>query len=662
MDIDAITTINDIIGIEKIDKIKNIIGTRKISEIKDIIGIEKLGEIDKFIRMIETQFELFFSLLSFSALLFVIFYFLFRSSFFTGKLGEEAEKHLVLRNWLMVFLFGISAVAATYTGTDIGDGVIANSRDVAPLVAGLLGGPLTGIVVGLIGGIHRIFYGGLTQYVSGAITISAGVLGSILYLINKQKFTKPVVSFLIGAGLQGIHMILIVLFVTSPEEGKVLGDVEKLALPMILSNGFGLALFAVLIENFDKENKMRLEKSRVEEKLSVFNSLQMSILPDVSENVENEEDSKELQFKGIKTLLPHMVEENLKAGDVLFKKDDKVDKLYYIKTGCVKFPEIDKKACAGEVIGELGILSPSNKRTSTALCDSDAQLYAITQAKLFELFNTMPQILFELIQISLGRFSTNLKDSITEKQKIEADLNVAARIQLDMLPNEFPPFKDKKAVSLYASMNPARQVGGDFYDFFYIDEEKFGFIIADVSGKGMPASLFMVISKTLLKTAALNGNSPAEVLYNVNNLLYPENDECMFVTVFCAILNVKTGEVEFANGGHNPPLLSTGGEDFKYLTLNKAKVVGISENYNYTNQTLQMKPGDTLFLYTDGVTEAMNPDNELFSDPRLEESLKPLKNKDIREIEAGISEDIKVFVKDAPQSDDITMLVLKYTP
>jgi sigma-B regulation protein RsbU (phosphoserine phosphatase) len=269
---------------------------------------------------------------------------------------------------------------------------------------------------------------------------------------------------------------------------------------------------------------------------------------------------------------------------------------------------------------------------------------------------------FNSMTTSLKNYMEDLKVTTAEKEKIESDLRIASRIQQDMLPKVFPPFGNKKAVNLFASMKAAKEVGGDFFDFFYIDDKKFCFIIADVSGKGIPASLFMVISKTLLKTVALQGHSPAEILYKVNNILYIDNNECMFVTVFCAILDIETGELQFSNGGHNPPLLAREGEDFDYIELNKGKILGIYKNFNYTNQTLQLKSGDTIFLYTDGVTEAMDNANKQFSESRLKDSLVPLKENDINEIEAGIQSDLKVFVKDAPQSDDITIVVTRYTP
>jgi sigma-B regulation protein RsbU (phosphoserine phosphatase) len=208
-------------------------------------------------------------------------------------------------------------------------------------------------------------------------------------------------------------------------------------------------------------------------------------------------------------------------------------------------------------------------------------------------------------------------------------------------------------------MEPAKEVGGDFYDFFLIGENKLCFLIGDVSGKGVPAALFMVISKTLLKTEALRDSSPDEVLFKVNNLLFPDNDTCMFATVFCAILNMETGELHFANAGHDSPLLLDDG-NLGFVKANKAFVLGGMENTKFVSEKLTLKPGDIFFLYTDGVTEAKNPEAQLFSDERLKQILSSLKDKDVTEIIQKVRSEVDTFAQGAPQFDDITMLALKF--
>lgn len=267
---------------------------------------------------------------------------------------------------------------------------------------------------------------------------------------------------------------------------------------------------------------------------------------------------------------------------------------------------------------------------------------------------------FNKMSTSLKQYISDLETTTKQKHHIESELNIASRIQRDMLPMIFPAFPDNKELDIYASMAAAKQVGGDFYDFFLINPNKLCFVIADVSGKGIPASLFMVISKTLIKSEAMNDISPAEVLYNVNNMLNNGNDEMMFVTVLLCMMELSTGHVEFANAGHNPPVLMKKNHGVEYLHLNKAKILGVFPDAPYTNQKITLNPEDTLVLYTDGVTEAMDPDNNQFTEDRLHETLLNLQGYSVEKIEKEIKNAVKGFVKDAEQSDDITLLIVQY--
>lgn len=267
-------------------------------------------------------------------------------------------------------------------------------------------------------------------------------------------------------------------------------------------------------------------------------------------------------------------------------------------------------------------------------------------------FNKMTQ--------DLKTYIKNLRDTTVEKERIESELKIAHSIQNSMLPRIFPPFPDRNEIDIFASMEPAKDVGGDFFDFFFIDDRKLCFVIADVSGKGVPAALFMVITKTLIKNQALLGMPAEDIMTTVNSLLCADNDECMFVTVFIGILDVHTGELTFSNAGHNPPLLYRNGEEYEWLACKKGFVLAGMDNMKYQASEIVLGKNDTLFLYTDGVTEAMNIDGKLFSDERLKVTLNKLKNLNGKELAEGVRDEIRDHVKDAAQSDDITMLVLKY--
>ena len=231
-----------------------------------------------------------------------------------------------------------------------------------------------------------------------------------------------------------------------------------------------------------------------------------------------------------------------------------------------------------------------------------------------------------LAAISLERARQH--EEILEKRKLEEELSIAKRIQQSFLPRkkvQLPGF-DISGINI-----PSEKVGGDYYDFIPVIENQMGIAIGDVSGKGVPASLFMVISKTLLKTEALRGLPPDEVLSHVNDLLYPDNDTSMFVTVFCVILDIETGELQFANGGHNPPLIRSDGEGFEFVQMPKGFVVGPMPDMEFGSRKLTLKKGDVIFIYTDGVTEAMNPESQQFSDARLKQCLSGLREKDIKD-------------------------------
>lgn len=269
---------------------------------------------------------------------------------------------------------------------------------------------------------------------------------------------------------------------------------------------------------------------------------------------------------------------------------------------------------------------------------------------------------FNKMAVDMDEYIKNLTEVTAEKERIHGELNVARNIQASMLPCIFPPFPSRNDLDIYATMNPAKEVGGDFYDFFLIDDDHLALVIADVSGKGVSAALFMVIAKTLIKNQFQNGNPTDKVLETVNNQLCENNSENMFVTAFVAVFNIKTGELTFSNAGHNKPLIYRRNEDkFDWLDMNSAFILAGFENVKYKAEKTYLDKGDMLYLYTDGVTEAMNPNNALFSEDRLKDVLnKPdYNNLDLKDTLGYIKGQIDVFVDGADQADDITMMIFK---
>ncbi len=256
---------------------------------------------------------------------------------------------------------------------------------------------------------------------------------------------------------------------------------------------------------------------------------------------------------------------------------------------------------------------------------------------------------------------TNIKQLVATtaaKERIEGELSVARDIQLGILPKIFPPYPEKTEFDLHAYLEPAREVGGDLYDFFLIDEEHLCISIGDVSDKGVPAALFMAITKTLIKTYAETTSSTAKIITKINDILSQDNPNCMFVTLLIGILNIKTGELKYANAGHNPPIIKSQNHTFFQKGLS-GPVAGAMEGMIFKELSVTLKKGDILFFYTDGVTEAMNSKQELYSDEKLLHLLggssRPHHAKEIIET---VNQDLALFIKDAPQSDDITMLCL----
>ncbi|MEM1483449.1 SpoIIE family protein phosphatase [Oscillospiraceae bacterium PP1C4] len=249
-----------------------------------------------------------------------------------------------------------------------------------------------------------------------------------------------------------------------------------------------------------------------------------------------------------------------------------------------------------------------------------------------------------------------------EKERIGAELNVAKHIQASMLPCIFPAFPERPELDIYATMTPAKEVGGDFYDFFLVDDDRLAMVMADVSGKGVPAALFMVIAKTLLKNVAQTGLSPKAVLEKVNNQLCINNEAEMFVTVWLGILEISTGKLTCANAGHEYPVIKRAGGDYELVKDKHGFVLAGMEGSHYKEYTLQMESGDRLFLYTDGVAEATDIHNELYGTDRMLVALNRNKDMNCEILLHRMKEEIDSFVGEAPQFDDITMLSLELMP
>ena len=259
------------------------------------------------------------------------------------------------------------------------------------------------------------------------------------------------------------------------------------------------------------------------------------------------------------------------------------------------------------------------------------------------------------------QYMQNLMHVTAERERIDTELSLATRIQANMLPNIFPAFPDRTEFDIHASMTPAKEVGGDFYDFFLIDDDHLGLVMADVSGKGVPAALFMMMAKILLSNYAMMGGTPHEVLERLNGTFCKNNDDSMFVTVWFGIYTISTGKVIAANAGHEYPIIKHGENGFEVMKDRHGFVIGGMCGLKYRDYEFELASGDTLFLYTDGVPEATDTDGKMFGTERLLETLNAAANGTAKELLEAVHADVEAFVGTAPQFDDLTMLAIKRT-
>jgi len=267
---------------------------------------------------------------------------------------------------------------------------------------------------------------------------------------------------------------------------------------------------------------------------------------------------------------------------------------------------------------------------------------------------------FTAMAVDLKKYIKDLTETTAAKQKIESELSIAARIQQSMLPSVFPAFPNRQEFDIYAEMHPAKEVGGDFYDFFFLDDDHLCLVVGDVSGKGVPAALFMAVTKYLIEAAVGMDEQPDRALERVNRHLAGNNESCMFVTIFMGILNVKTGEFVYANAGHNPPVLWDAEREPRFFNPPGGPVVGIMDDAVFNMDRLTLTPGTVILAYTDGVTEAFSAEGTAFSDERLLKGVGPVREKPVNEITRVLLAEISAFCVGAPQADDITILALRF--
>lgn len=319
---------------------------------------------------------------------------------------------------------------------------------------------------------------------------------------------------------------------------------------------------------------------------------------------------------------------------------------------------------AGSLLVRFRVVIPFIKITKeTDRFAKTNQLAEVSIADEIKRNNELGQLATSVDQMEhqITEYIDNITKMTSEQEKLKVELDIATKIQSASLPHDFPAFPERKEFELFASMNPAKEVGGDFYDFFLIDDDHLALVVADVSGKGVPGALFMMVSKIMIDNYSSVTIDPSSILEMVNNKICENNEAEMFVTVWLGILEISTGILRTANAGHENPVIMKKDEDFVLLKEKHGLVIGALEGVKFKNQEYKLEPGDTIFMYTDGVPEATNDKDELYGTERMIRALNTWKDEEnLHKITDGVKKDVDIFVKDAPQFDDLTMLVFRY--
>ena len=543
---------------------------------------------------------------------------------------HKQKKHTLGMKLAVGLFFGLCSVVSSHIGIDYGD-MVLNIRDLGPLAAGLFFDPLSGILSGLIGGIERYIIGeyfgigSFTRVACSSSTILAGLLAAALNKwVYEGKRPSMIHCLFVGAEMEVYHMYAV--FLTNRDDlDSAYRVVGTCALPMIIFTALGLMACSHIIlrlsgqrvKNYYMSASKKITPMLLVLVFLIFGSL-LSYFQTVSSGGES---ASGLKREFLETLFLEIL---------IFTA------LYLVTTVLV------------------------NRIIVRNLDKVNDSLSRITAGHLTETVSVEESVEFAKLSAGINSTVTALRGYIDAAEKrMEEELQLAAEIQDAALPKSFD--LPAENISLHALMTPARQVGGDFYDFFYTGPDQLALVIADVSGKGIPAALFMMRAKTAIKNSAISGIAPAKVLEAVNDVLREGNDLGMFVTVWLGILDLKTGLMRCCNAGHEYPALMRAGGDYVLLKGKHGPFLGVVPGIPRREYELQLESGDRLFVYTDGVPEAVNENNEQYGTARMTQHLNTLKHQPQDRLLSGMLENVRCFAGEAEQFDDITMLGITWT-
>ena len=539
------------------------------------------------------------------------------------------------RQTVIGLAFGIFCGLSTEFGMDTGEGVLLNVRDAGPMCAGLFFGAPAGLLAGLIGGVHRwlcVYWGGgmVTRVACSCATLLSGVFSDMmrrrLFEGNRPNFLS---AFGLGATMEVLHMLL-VLVTNFGDVSHAFAFVQRCAFPMILCNGLAVSL-AALSCGFSRQREQF--------------------------NAKNRRLSYDFAFWLLVCVLAAFFITSGFTQQIIYRVTTNDASLYRSVTlYLVIFMEI-------LIFTAVFILVYQMLKTKVVmnLYRVNEGLSAITNGDLDTVIDVRTYREFSALSDHVNATVDTLKRYIREaEERIDQELEFARQIQLSALPSSDSPFASRPDFDLFTSMRAAKEVGGDFYDFYLLNRFTLVFLIADVSGKGIPAAMFMMRAKTLIRDLTESGRPVNEVFTEANRRLCEGNDADMFITAWIGKLDLRTGELIYANAGHNPPLLCRRGGQFAYLRSKPNFILAAMDMTRYRLETLTLEPGDALYLYTDGVTEAANSRGELFGETRLQQALSDAKpDTPVKTLCLDVDAALQAFTQDAPQSDDITMLCVR---
>ncbi len=380
-----------------------------------------------------------------------------------------------------------------------------------------------------------------------------------------------------------------------------------------------------------------------------------------------------IPYQAIEAVLADCAITNVAAGEVLLEPGQRNEAIHLLIDGRLRIHFDHRESPdfipieAGGCFGELSIID-GLPVSAYVVADRASRVLCIDQQLFWNQLIPQPGVARNLLATLSERMRLNrdiimerMKDSL-ELEHLQKELSIAHDIQLSMLPDRARMFGSHANVDAWATMQPAKNVGGDFYDAFYVTPERLFVAIGDVSGKGVPAALFMARAMTQLRTEALHAASPSDILEAANRALSAGNESSMFVTLFCGVLDLGTGGFSYANAGHNPPVLLDADTGSRFLEVSKGIVAGIMDAARYPLGHIQLDPRKTILLYTDGVTEAMNTEGAFYTDERLLEATGSSASASARELVNQVHDSVIRFAGDAPQADDITLLALRWHP